>query len=486
MNTIALNKKIIDFAPSLSRQPIPRIIQFGTGGLLRGLVDFIVDSANKKDIFNGSIVQIKSTKNGTTDTFNYQNNLYNVVIRGYKNNELIHSYHLNGSINQTIDANYQWDEVLQLAHSPNLNIIVSNTTETGISISPTDDISNKIPESYPAKLLALLHERFTYFQGGTDKGYIIIPTELVSNNGVYLKNLVITLATKWNYSNAFVDWIQNHNHFCNSLVDRIVTGKPSSQKMAIHLEHLQYEDDLLIECEPYLLWAIEGNHYVQQQLSFATPNSGVYVENSIEKYKELKLRLLNGTHSFACAKAINSGFTYVREAMSNTDFRTWIYDLIHKEIAPTLNYNSQEVTEFANNVLNRFSNPYIDHKWQDISLNYTQKMGFRNVENIIRYYKKYNAIPVKMAEGLAHYIQFMRATYVDDKGSYYGTVNGEYYKINDPRAEEFYTFFANYTPNAVIQKVLGNTAWWDYNLNDLPQFTETVQSFFVALKKSST
>jgi tagaturonate reductase len=455
-----------------------KVIQFGTGVLLRGLVDYVIHCANKTAMFGGSVVQVKSTSNGSSDAFDEQDQLYTVALQGMHEGRAVQEYQLCSSINRTLNANSWWGEVLRLADNPELRIIVSNTTEAGIVLQPDDNIFDAPPVSFPGKLLALLHQRYTVMQGNDSMGYVIIPTELISNNGDALKAIVLELARLNNCTPEFLRWISEANHFCNSLVDRIVTGKPSPDKLEAHWQKLGYKDQLLIECEPYLLWAIEGNEKVKMALSFATQGSGVLVTPSIEKYKELKLRLLNGTHSFVCGLAWLKGFTTVKEAMQDEGMASLIADLMLKEIVPTLPYSTDETAAFALSVLDRFANPFIEHKWYSITLNYTQKMAFRNVPNLLAYYKQFNAVPHHMARGFAGYIRFMKVEGRTNRGDYYGLWKESQYVVNDPEAAAFLILHQRYSEEDLIKAVLAKDDWWTIDLNTLPGFTEAVWNYY--------
>jgi tagaturonate reductase len=457
-----------------------RVIQFGTGVLLRGLVDYVINKANSGGVFQGSVVQIKSTGNGSGEEFARQDSLYTIALRGVSNGQLLQRYELNSCISRTI--NTAWHEVLKLAHDEHISLIVSNTTEAGIALDEKDSITKNPPASFPAKLLALLYERFVFFNGDVSKGYTIIPTELITNNGDELRSIVSKLAKNTDNHEAFIQWMDASCTFCNSLVDRIVTGKPTAEKLKEHWQDLSYEDNLLIECEPYLLWAIEGNETIKRQLNFALPGCGVVVESSIEKYRELKLRLLNGTHSFVCGMAFLKGFGYVKDAMRNAEMEKVIRNLLTKEIALSVNYRHQETIAFAEAVLERFENPFIEHKWLNITLNYTQKMAFRNVSNIQRYYQLQKQVPQYMAKGFAWYIRFMKAVYRDKNNIYYGRVNDTPYLINDSEAPVFYHLHSTYKEKELVKYVLGKTDWWFTNLNDLPGFTDAVCEEYETIK----
>jgi tagaturonate reductase len=475
-----LRKEIVDVVAAPER-----IIQFGTGVLLRGLVDYAINKANKQHFFNGSVVMIKSTNNGNGDEFAEQENLYTVAIRGMENGLLLQQYDLNSSISCSINANSNWNEVLQLAHNEQINIIISNTTEAGIVLNETDHYNKQPPVSFPGKLLAVLYERYKYFQGDISKGYIIVPTELISNNGEELKKIVLNLAAVNESSAGFVKWIEEANAFCNSLVDRIVTGKPSQAKLNAHWQHLEYKDELLIECEPYLLWAIEGGEKVKEQLSFCTVVNGVVVEPSIEKYKELKLRLLNGTHTFMCGMAFLKGFSFVRNAMEDKQQLQFMKDLMLKEICPTLGYDTETVTAYAQAVIERFRNPFIDHLWHSITLNYTQKMMFRNLETIQRYYENKKELPHKMALCFAWYLHFMTPVAKNENGQWYAVSNNKEYLINDPEAEKFYLMHQLHKEIDYVQAVLENNELWNgFNFNQLPGFADAVTMYYLQIVTS--
>lgn len=474
---VKLNRKLFSY-PVFQE----RVIQFGTGVLLRGLVDYIINAANEQQLFNGSIVQVKSTTNGSITGFAEQDNLYSVAIRGKQYGRLVHKYAIISAISRTIDANSHWHQILNLAKDERLDIIISNTTEVGLVLNDKDSISAMPPVSYPGKLLALLLERYQFFKGDKNKGYVIIATELISNNGAVLKEAVLSLAKLNNCQDAFLRWVEEANYFCSSLVDRIVSGTPSAEKLQAHFEMLKYEDELLIECEPYILWAIEGDNFIKEKLSFEQVSNQVIVATSIEKYKELKLRLLNGTHTFLSNIALLKGFKYVQDAMRDKDFYLFAEELMRKEIAETLPYDKKETDKFIKDLLDRFSNPYIEHKWHAITLNHTQKMINRNITLIIRYYEKYNKVPLKMAECFAAFIRFMEPVKQNEKKQWMGCYKDEFYLINDPEAQVYHQLGNIHKGKELITAILGRKEWWQTDLNEFDGFADTVNTFYQKIK----
>ena len=273
-----------------------KVLQFGTGVLLRGLPDYFIDKANCQGIFNGRVVVVKSTDSDSTE-FDKQDGLYTICIRGIENRKTIQENVISASISRVLSAKSDWKRILECAHNPEMKIIISNTTEVGIQLVQ-DNITSEPPVSFPGKLLAFLYERFKAFNGSAASGMVIIPTELITDNGSKLESIVLELAHRNNIDFKFIEWLENHNSFCNSLVDRIVPGKPNDEETKRLEITLGYKDELLTMSEVFRLWAIEGDEKIKETLSFGKTDKGIVIVPDITLFKELKLRLLNGTHTF--------------------------------------------------------------------------------------------------------------------------------------------------------------------------------------------
>ena len=357
-----------------------KVLQFGTGVLLRALPDFYIDAANKAGEFNGRVVMVKSTASPVRPAFQLQNGLFTHVLRGIKDGHEVEELRVNASISRVLHAMHDWDEVLNIAKSPDLEIVISNTTEVGI-VYVEEKIIGSVPVSFPAKLLAVLYQRFLYFKGDLEKGLVILPTELIDRNADELKTILDQLAQYNELSQDFLEWLNQANYFCNTLVDRIVPGKLNDATQKEVEVKLGCRDELMIMSEPFGLWAIESkNPFVASRLDFINPTKGCLLVDELHVYKELKLRLLNATHSFCCAYAIQSGFTYVREAMQDEGFKSYVKVLIGEIKAVLLldsSISKKLIDDFADSVIDRFSNPYIDHQWKSISLHYSTKIKVR-------------------------------------------------------------------------------------------------------------
>jgi tagaturonate reductase len=451
-----------------------KVLQFGTGVLLRGLPDYFIDKANRQGIFNGRIVVVKSTSGGDSAAFEKQDGLYTLCIRGIENGKAVSENVICSAISRVLSAKDEWAAVLKCAHNPEMQVVISNTTEVGIELVK-EDIHHHPPVSFPGKLLAFLYERYKAFDGSEQCGMVIVPTELISENGKKLEAIIFELAHLNGLDENFIEWLEKHNSFCNSLVDRIVPGKPdAAAKQALENE-LGYTDDLITMSEVYRLWAIEGDDKIKSVLSFAAADSGVVIAADITKFKELKLRLLNGTHSLTCAVAFLSGIVSVKEAMDNTVVSKFVNNLMTEEIAKAIPYAlpQEEAQAFAAKVLDRFSNPSIEHHWINISLNYTSKLEMRIAQVLVKFAELYKTVPANMALGFAAYLVFMKVV-KQENDIYYGNFNGSDYPVKDPKAGYFFEQWKNSDVSEVVTNILSNTALWNTDLTALPGFAEKV------------
>jgi tagaturonate reductase len=479
-----INQQVIS-VPSESIFHLPeRILQFGTGVLLRGLIGYFIDKANGQNIFNGRIVVVKSTLQGDTSLFDKQDGLYTIGVRGIENGRAIEENYINASISRTLNANKEWDQVLQCALNKDLQIIVSNTTEVGIQLVK-EHIHGAPPHSYPAKLTALLYERYRAFKGSPEGGMVIIPTELLPDNGTILKKAVLELTRFNGLEKGFGEWLEESNHFCNSLVDRIVPGKPEPEIQAQLNKTLGYTDELMIISETYRLWAIEGNEQVKKILSFYPADEGIIIKPNIDRYRELKLRLLNGTHSLSCGISFLMDHKTVYDSMKDLLNATYIERVMLEEIAPNMPFETDlsETKAFGNKVLDRFRNPFIRHQWINITLQYSSKLRTRCVPVLINYYKKRQAVPPLFALGFAAYICFMKPV-EEEKGKYFGVFKGEKYPVQDDRAHYFYELWQNEQQHELVRQVLSDIHFWGYDLTLLQGFQEEVTKKVALISKS--
>lgn len=436
-----------------------KILQFGDGNFLRAFIDWMVHELNNKADFNSGITIVKARPGqGKLPILNEQEGLFTLFLKGLKNGEVRNEHQVVDCINEGINPYDKFDHYIEQARNPDLQFVVSNTTEAGIVYDENDRLTDKPQSSFPGKVAALLYERFKTFEGDTTKGLIFFPCELIDDNGNKLKEIVLKYAESWNLEEAFVSWIKDSNDFCNTLVDRIVSGHPKDKINEIQKE-LGYSDPLLVEGEQYHLFVIEGPESVQKKFPADSIGLNVIFTNDIKRYKTIKVRILNGAHTSLVPVGYLYGIDTVRESVENKTVLTFLQNAISKEICPTLDFEEEELANYSNDVLDRFKNPFLKHELISISLNSVSKYKTRVLPSVLEFIKRKNELPSHLLVSLAALIAF-----------YKGDRNGSTINLQDN--SDVLNFFQNLwnstsDTKVVSNKVLSNTDFWDL---DLTQF----------------
>ena len=399
---------IVD-VPSDTLLDLPeRAVQFGTGALLRGFVDDFVHRANVDGAFNGRIVAIASTGSARDRALRDQDGLYTLVVEGIERGQPMRECRIISSVSRAISAADEWNAVLELARQPMLEFVFSNTTEVGIVADEDSGAEDAPPKSFPAKLTRFLFERANAFDYASDRGLTVIPCELIENNGARLKEIVVAIARRWDLGTTFLEWLDSAVPFCNTLVDRIVPGAPRDADVARLNALLGYEDALLTTCEPYRLFAIEGDEALRAKLTWAT-DSGIIIAPDIAPYRKRKVHLLNGAHTLLVPVALPMGCATVRDAMTQPSISRFVRRAMLEEIAPYLDVEGAE--NFAEAVLDRFRNPHIRHALIDITLQATMKTRVRVVPAVQRYVERTGSVPQSLAFGFAAFLNLLQGSF---------------------------------------------------------------------------
>ena len=461
---------------------IERILQFGTGRFLRAFADCFIDEAVTSGRYDGLIVMVASTPSGRVELLKKQNNRYTLWTRGYSENKPIDDFRTVTAVNRVLAASEDWEEVLTIARSADLKIILSNTTEIGLSLQEGDELA--CPNSYPGRLCALLFERAEYFEYAYSNGVVILPCELIDNNGDLLRSLIIEQTRRWKLGTRFQDWVQRANLICNTLVDRIVPGLPGKAELDAAYEHLGYTDELLTVCEPYRIWAIQGDENLRAQLGFAEGTNEIVIAPDIGPYRTRKIRLLNGAHTLSVPVGLLAGCQTVLDNMSHPRVSSFIESLLRHEIGPVLPVDPDTVNPYIDEVLQRWRNPYMYHRLIDITLQSTTKLRHRVVPTLLDHYARYpdGPTPKRIAIGFAAWLRFMRGT-SQTNGIVQGELKGQLYPIYDDHAARFLDWWPKdnrMIPN-FVEDVLSSDDLWGLRLSDLPGFANTVKNYLQAI-----
>ena len=392
-----------------------RIVQFGGGNFLRGFVDWVIEILNDETDFASSVALVKATA-GTYDMLDKQDQLFHILLRGIQAGELVEESKLITCIQRTVYPYQNFDAYLALARQPEIRFIFSNTTEAGIMFVESDQQTDAPPSSFPAKLTLFLYERYRYFGGADDKGCIIIPTELIVDNGTTLHEIILQYVALWGLEAGFIEWINTHNQFYNTLVDRIVTGFPQSDSQPI-FESLGYEDQLLTVGEIYHSWIIEAPQTLLMEFPVhqAQTPLNVKIVNDASPYRTIKIRLLNGTHTTMVPIGHLLGIESVREAVEDAVFGRFLRDVLFEEIIPSIEgVATDELQQFAHDTLDRFRNPHIHHRLLTISLNSIPKFKQRLLPSLMGYHTKTGKLPCRIVLALSALIRFYKGEWQGD------------------------------------------------------------------------
>ena len=384
-----------------------RIIQFGEGNFLRGFCDYFIHKLNEKGLYDGKIVVVQPIENGMVDALNEANGEYNLFLRGIENGEVVNEHTKVSSILRGINPYKNYDEYLELAKNPDMRFVISNTTEAGIEFVDADKLEDKPSKGFPGKLTALLYERFKTGY----KGFVMLPCELIDNNGDKLKKCVIKYSRLWNLGEKFENWLETENHFCNTLVDRIVTGYPRDEIEEL-TQKIGYEDKLIDTAEIFHLWVIAGNF--ENEFPFNKAGYNIIWADSVDLYKKRKVRILNGAHTSLVPYAMLKGLKTVGECMENSEMKEFLKECIFSEIIPTLDLPKAELESYANSVLERFSNPFIKHMLSSIALNSVSKFKVRVMPSIIEYKKRFGVYPENLMKAFDAFCEFYKTDMVND------------------------------------------------------------------------
>lgn len=427
------------------------VIQFGEGNFLRGFFDYFLHKMNEKGLYDGKAVVVQPIPMGRVAELNEQDCKYNLYLRGIKDGEIVKEHTLVESISRCVDPYKDFDGYMALADNPDFRFIVSNTTEAGIEFVDTCKFDDTPALSFPGKLTQLLYRRY---KNGLN-GFIILSCELIDNNGSELKKCVLKYAQLWGLEADFVAWLENGNHFVNTLVDRIVTGYPNDETKEMHPD-----DKFLDTAEIFHLWVIEGDFEDEFPLKKAGFN--VVWTDDAKPYKKIKVRILNGAHTSLVAGALLSGIETVGEAMNDDVTYTFLNKCMKEEILPTIGENDDSIA-FANAVFDRFKNPFIAHKWRSIALNSVSKFAVRDLPTLLEYKEKNGKAPKCLTLALANLIYFYKNDTPDDAENVVATMK-----------------------NDSIKDILANTSLWASDLSDLEEIVTEYYNKIDALGAKET
>ena len=415
-----------------------KVLQFGEGNFLRAFVDWMIDRMNKNNCFNGSVRIIQALEQGMGDVINSQGGLYHVIRRGVVNGKAQEEIDLVESVESVVNAVTEREKMVESALLPELRFVFSNTTEAGIEYRENVD-------TFPAKVAEIVTARSKAGLGGL----IFIPCELIEHNGDKLKECVL----KYISDETVRSYVEKECIFCNTLVDRIVAGYPKNEAEK-YWEKLGVRDELLVCCEPFFFFVIECPDSVVAEFPALQAGVDVLFTKDQTPYRTRKVRFLNGAHTASVLGAHLSGLTFVDEMVRDEKFGEFLRQVLFTEVMPTIELPESEKLEYAESVLERFANPYANHRLLSIALNSISKWRVRVLPTILDYVKVKGELPEALTMSMAYLINFYRTVKFEDS----------------PSVKEFFA------TKPKVEDILANQEFWGMDLNTIPGFTQKVKS----------
>lgn len=447
-----------------------KIMQFGEGNFLRAFVEWILQDLNDKGAIEASVAVVQPMPFGRVKELADQDGLYTLRLEGIDNGENVRKSQIIDVIGDCINPFTEYEKYLKYGESEDLQVIISNTTEAGIAVDASDTDFSKCPKSFPGKLLALLKRRYDRFKGDMNKGLAIIPCELIDDNGDELYRCLTELAKINKMDEKFIKWMQTANHFTSTLVDRIVPGYPKNEIEEIQ-KQTGYIDNNVVKGEIFHLWVLKKEPFVQKVLPADKTGLNVIFADDIHPYKQRKVKILNGSHTALVPVAYLCGIDTVGEAMNDKTIGKFVKDFILGEVNPTIDLPADQMTAFANSVIERYKNPYIRHELMSIALNSTTKFRTRLLPTLLDYVKIKGKLPQHLLFSLASLIAFHK-----------GKRGNEEIALNDDPAylakwKYLWTEFDG-DLDKLAKEALAWKGAWDMDMNTIhPDITKTVAKY---------
>ncbi|HYF81656.1 MAG TPA: tagaturonate reductase [Clostridia bacterium] len=465
------------FIVEKKKRPI-KILQFGDGNFLRAFVEWVLQCANDQGFINTNVAVVRPLERGKVKVsdLKQQDGLYTLYLQGMQQGEMISQKSVIDVLGDFINPYTEYEGYLKYAESEELRFIISNTTEAGIVLDSKDTVLDQCPNSFPGKLLALLFRRYKHFRGDYSKGLILLPCELIDHNGAELKKVLNELAAINHLDSEFLNWLNEANTFCDTLVDRIVPGYPKDE-IEQRTKELGYIDYFVVKGEVFHLWVIQAGDEVAKEFPVNRANLNILFVEDLAPYKERKVRILNGAHTALVPVAYLYGIDTVKEAVEDPIVGTFLQHIIFQEIIPTLNLPQNELDQFAKDVLERFKNPFIRHELLSIALNATTKYKTRNLPSVLQYIEKKGSLPKGLIFSLAALLVFFKGK------------RGEQDILlqDNPEFLELYKklwakYDGSYTSvKKLVEEFLGLKSHWGVDLNTIEGFKGAVSENVYAI-----
>ncbi len=453
--------------PRYDRQQLKtRMVHFGFGAFHRAHQALLTDRVLNARGGDWGICEISLFSGDTLmRQLREQDHLYTVLEKGADGNQAIVVGAVNECLNAKLDS---LAAIIEKFCEPQVAIVSLTITEKGYCIDPATgalDLTNPRiihdlqspdePHSAPGILVEALSRR----QARGLAPFTVLSCDNIPDNGHVVKNAVLGMAEK--RSPALADWIREHVSFPATMVDRIVPAATEDSLAEITRE-LGVTDPCAISCEPFIQWVVE-DHFVAGRPAWEA--AGVQMVSDVRPWEEMKLRMLNGSHSFLAYLGYLSGFQHINECMQDSAFREAAYRLMMDEQAPTLTITDVDLTGYAQSLIERFANPALKHKTWQIAMDGSQKLPQRMLAGIRLHLARESAWPL-LALGVAGWMRYVSG--VDDAGV---TID-----VRDPLNDKIRAIVVTHHEDQRVSALLSLSEIFGNDLPHNPVFVQAIEA----------
>ena len=451
--------------PHYDRQSLrSRIVHFGFGAFHRAHQALLTDRVlNAKggdwgiceiSLFSGDVLMSQ---------LRAQDHLFTVLEKGPDGNQPI----IVGAVHECLNAKLDsLAAIIEKFCEPQVAIVSLTITEKGYCLDPATgrldtqnarivhDLENPSePHSAPGILVEALHRR-------RERGlqpFTVLSCDNIPDNGHVVKNAVLGMAQK--RSPELAAWIDAHVSFPGTMVDRIVPAATEASLAEI-TQALGVDDPCAISCEPFIQWVVEDN-FVAGRPEWEV--AGVQMVQDVLPWEQMKLRMLNGSHSFLAYLGYLAGYAHINECMEDEHFREAARRLMLDEQAPTLRITDVDLTAYADSLIDRFANPALQHRTWQIAMDGSQKLPQRMLDGIRVHLERHTAWPL-LALGVAGWMRYVSGT--DDQGNAID--------VRDPLSEKIRGIVSTSSEADRVTALLGLNEIFGHDLPQTPAFVDAI------------
>ncbi|POP47368.1 D-mannonate oxidoreductase [Superficieibacter electus] len=307
--------------------------------------------------------------------------------------------------------------VLSKMCEPQIAIVSLTITEKGYCHSPATGqlmldhpliVADLQHPQQPASAVGVVVEALARRKAAGLPAFSVMSCDNMPENGHVMRNVVCTYAREVN--NELADWIEQHVTFPSTMVDRIVPAV--TPETLAKIEQLTgVRDPAGVACEPFRQWVIEDNFVAGRP---EWEKAGAELVADVLPFEEMKLRMLNGSHSFLAYLGYLAGYQHINDCMEDAHYRRAAHALMLREQAPTLKVQGVDLERYADRLIERYSNPALRHRTWQIAMDGSQKLPQRMLDSV-RWHLAHNSGFDLLALGVAGWMRYVGG--VDDSGN---------------------------------------------------------------------